>query len=233
MHRILLIVIEIHLRVTCTVQVLRANNFDPDCLRRRALPGEPVTPGAVSLWTNHRVMEWLKQVDLSEYAPNLRGSGVHGALLVHEDRFSDNVMAALLSIPASKTLLRRHLSIHFKELVGAEVIRRKRMAETEPGFVALTPTAKAKARQARQGGQFTLKRKKSKSNFDGDLLCPFTDGNNTVPTSNHLQNYDRQTVRGQKKHQAFFIFINRSAMYVFTYYYVFTVLYVSLAISAS
>lgn len=34
------------------------------------------------LWTNHRVMDWLRSVDLSEYAPNLRGSGVHGALMV-------------------------------------------------------------------------------------------------------------------------------------------------------
>ena len=35
-----------------------------------------------------RVMEWLRHVDLSEYAPNLRGSGVHGALLVFEARWS-------------------------------------------------------------------------------------------------------------------------------------------------
>ena len=34
-----------------------------------------------------RVMEWLRHVDLSEYAPNLRGSGVHGALLVLEARW--------------------------------------------------------------------------------------------------------------------------------------------------
>ena len=34
-----------------------------------------------------RVMEWLRHVDLSEYAPNLRGSGVHGALLVFEARW--------------------------------------------------------------------------------------------------------------------------------------------------
>ena len=34
------------------------------------------------LWTNGRVTEWLRLVDLAEYAPNLRGSGVHGALLV-------------------------------------------------------------------------------------------------------------------------------------------------------
>ena len=32
-------------------------------------------------------MEWLRHVDLSEYAPNLRGSGVHGALLVFEARW--------------------------------------------------------------------------------------------------------------------------------------------------
>ncbi len=108
---------------------MRANHFEPDCLKRRALPGDVLTPGSVALWSNHRVMEWLKQVDLSEYAPNLRGSGVHGALLVAEPRFTDGVMAALLSIPSSKTLLRRHLSIHFKELVGGEVMREKRAAE--------------------------------------------------------------------------------------------------------
>jgi len=39
-------------------------------------------PAEVVLWTNHRVMEWLRNIDLSEYAPNLRGSGVHGALMV-------------------------------------------------------------------------------------------------------------------------------------------------------
>ena len=27
-------------------------------------------------------MDWLRSVDLAEYAPNLRGSGVHGALMV-------------------------------------------------------------------------------------------------------------------------------------------------------
>jgi hypothetical protein len=33
-------------------------------------------------WSNHRVMEWLRSIDLAEYAPNLRGSGVCGALIV-------------------------------------------------------------------------------------------------------------------------------------------------------
>lgn len=41
-----------------------------------------MTPAEISQWTNHRVMEWLRSVDLAEYAPNLRGSGVHGGLMV-------------------------------------------------------------------------------------------------------------------------------------------------------
>lgn len=45
-------------------------------------PQNSVTPSEVQQWTNHRVMEWLRSVDLAEYAPNLRGSGVHGGLMV-------------------------------------------------------------------------------------------------------------------------------------------------------
>lgn len=40
------------------------------------------SPSEVVQWSNHRVMEWLRSVDLAEYAPNLRGSGVHGGLIV-------------------------------------------------------------------------------------------------------------------------------------------------------
>jgi hypothetical protein len=129
---------------------------------------------SVRLWTpaifNFQIFKF--QVDLSEYAPNLRGSGVHGGLILLEPRFTADLMATLLSIPAIKTLLRRHLSIHFKELVGRDTIQDKRLAEQDPNYVTLTPTAKAKTKSS--GGQFTLKRKKSKSQFDyDDLLCPF------------------------------------------------------------
>ncbi|OCT88008.1 hypothetical protein XELAEV_18016636mg [Xenopus laevis] len=47
-----------------------------------------ISPSEVAQWTNHRVMEWLRSVDLAEYAPNLRGSGVHGGLMVLEPRFN-------------------------------------------------------------------------------------------------------------------------------------------------
>lgn len=46
-------------------------------------PGQNnISPSEVVQWSNHRVMEWLRSVDLAEYAPNLRGSGVHGGLIV-------------------------------------------------------------------------------------------------------------------------------------------------------
>ncbi|CAB4058969.1 unnamed protein product [Lepeophtheirus salmonis] len=119
-----------HLSLKRGIQVLRLANFDPNCLARRsAFKGDKVIqddPEAVSvLWSNFRVMEWLKQVDLSEYSPNLRGSGIHGGIFIYESRFDDEVLASILSIPSSKTLLRRHLSIRFKELVGKEVMQEK------------------------------------------------------------------------------------------------------------
>ena len=154
------------------MQVLRHNNFAPDSLRRRAIPGE--IDANMELWSNHRVMEWLKEINLSEYAPNLRGSGVHGALILLEPKFTADLLATLLSIPASKTLLRRHLNLHFQDLVGKDTISAKRLAEQDPNYIPLTPTAKAKTKAV---GQFTLKRKKSKSQFDyDDLLCPFEGG---------------------------------------------------------
>ncbi|XP_069979239.1 uncharacterized protein [Penaeus vannamei] len=155
------------------IQVLREHNFDPTVLKRRSVPEEDQrsrTPAEVALWTNHRVMEWLRTVDLSEYAPNLRGSGVHGALMVYEIRFTSELLASLLSIPSGKTLLRRHLNTHFKELVGASIVQEKRELEASSGYTPLTTSAKVKMPKK---SQFSLKRKKSKSELEfDDLLCP-------------------------------------------------------------
>lgn len=92
-------------------------------------------------------MEWLRAVDLAEYAPNLRGAGVHGGLMVLEPRFTAELLATLLSIPPGKTLLRRHLNTHFKELLGRDVIQEKREAESTLGYVPITPAAKIKVNE--------------------------------------------------------------------------------------
>lgn len=93
------------------IQLLREQNFNPDCLIRRL--GE-IEKDKIVFWTSHCIMEWLRMVDLAEYAPNLRGSGVHGSLMINEVKFNAELLADLLSIPGSKTLLRRHLQTHFK-----------------------------------------------------------------------------------------------------------------------
>ncbi|XP_043269082.1 liprin-beta-2 isoform X2 [Venturia canescens] len=152
------------------IQVLRELNFEFDNLERRAAGGNGADGSNVALWTNHRVMEWLRVVDLAEYAPNMRGSGVHGGLIIHEGRFTSELLATLLSIPPSKTLLRRHLTTHFNQILGREVVQHKREMESTLGFVPLTLTARLKVPKK---SQFTLKRKKSKSEADyGNLVCP-------------------------------------------------------------
>ncbi|CAD6245331.1 GSCOCG00013652001-RA-CDS [Cotesia congregata] len=152
------------------IQVLRELNFEFDNLERRSLTGDGADGSNIALWTNHRVMEWLRVVDLAEYAPNLRGSGVHGGLIVHEGRFTTELLAAILSIPPSKTLLRRHLTTHFNDILGRDVVQHKREIENTLGFVPLTLTARLKVAKK---SQFTLKRKKSKSEVDyANLVCP-------------------------------------------------------------
>ncbi|XP_045763639.1 liprin-beta-1 isoform X5 [Maniola jurtina] len=168
------------------IQVLRDNKFNPETMIRRAPESEVVevsiegeqetacTPAAeLARWSSHRVMQWLKEIDLAEYAPNLRGAGVHGGLMLLEPRFTAELLAALLNIPANKTLLRRHLTQRFNDLLGRDVIQQKRNAEQTLGYQPLTATTKYKVPKK---SQFSLKRKKSKDDLElGELVCPLHD----------------------------------------------------------
>ncbi|KAM4882085.1 liprin-beta-1 isoform 3-T4 [Thomomys bottae] len=159
-----------HLSIKRAIQVLRINNFEPNCLRRRPSDENSISPPEVQQWTNHRVMEWLRSVDLAEYAPNLRGSGVHGGLMVLEPRFNVETMAQLLNIPPSKTLLRRHLATHFNLLIGSEAQHQKRDAMELPDYVLLTATAKVKPKKLAFSNFGNLRKKKQE---DGEeYVCP-------------------------------------------------------------
>uniref|UniRef100_A0A673M187 Liprin-beta-1-like n=1 Tax=Sinocyclocheilus rhinocerous TaxID=307959 RepID=A0A673M187_9TELE len=157
-----------HLSIKRAIQVLRLNNYDPNCLRRRPSDENNISPAEISQWTNHRVMEWLRSVDLAEYAPNLRGSGVHGGLMVLEPRFNVETMALLLNIPANKTLLRRHLATHFNLLVGSEAQQLKQECLENPDYTLLTATAKVKPHKLAFGG-FGRKKKQEDSE---EYVCP-------------------------------------------------------------
>ena len=62
-------------------------------------------------------MEWLRQIELAEFSPNLRGSGVHGGLIALEPGFGAEQFSAILDISTRKTLLRKHLQTKFTELL--------------------------------------------------------------------------------------------------------------------
>lgn len=188
-----------HASIRCGIRVLRSINFNLQLLKRRAtsdevekmssmrqqmdqIAGNANTRQAtttstddennVALWTCHRVMEWLRMIDFAEFAPNLRGSGVHGGLVVFEDGFNIDTMCTLLSIPASRTLLRRHLATFFKELIGDDQTLRKRQYQELPSQQQLNPLAEIKANKK---SLWFPKLKSSKVAQDcamDDYLCP-------------------------------------------------------------
>ena len=64
-----------------------------------------------------------------------------------EPRFTVDHLANILIIPASKSLIRRHLSGHFVNLVGQNVQSQKREAENAAGTV-LTLNMKVKGKKS-------------------------------------------------------------------------------------
>ncbi|KAM6926787.1 liprin-beta-1b isoform 2-T2 [Lycodopsis pacificus] len=159
-----------HLSIKRAIQVLRLNNYEPNCLRRRPSDENNISPAEISQWTNHRVMEWLRTADLAEYAPNLRGSGVHGGLMVLEPRFNAETMALLLNIPPNKTLLRRHLATHYNLLIGSEAQQLKQECLENPDYTLLTATTKVKPRKLSFGNFGSLRRKKQEETEE--YVCP-------------------------------------------------------------
>ncbi|XP_070281490.1 liprin-beta-2 isoform X2 [Myotis yumanensis] len=167
-----------HLSIKCAIHVLHVNKFNPHCLHRRPADEGNLSPSEVVQWSNHRVMEWLRSVDLAEYAPNLRGSGVHGGLIILEPRFTGDTLAMLLNIPPQKTLLRRHLTTKFNALIGPEAEQEKREKMTSPAYTPLTTTAKVRPRKLGFSHFGNIRKKK----FDEstDYICPMEPSDDSV-----------------------------------------------------
>lgn len=159
-----------HLSIKCAIHVLHVNKFNPNCLKRRPSNESQFAPSEVVQWSNHRVMEWLRSVDLAEYAPNLRGSGVHGGLVMLEPRFNSDTLAMLLNIPPQKTLLRRHLTTNFNNLVGAQAHQEKREYTEAAGYSPLNITAKVKPKKLGFSNLTHLRRRRPDESTD--YVCP-------------------------------------------------------------
>eukprot|EP00795_Rhopilema_esculentum_P013612 gene13612-4510_t len=158
-----------HVSLKRAIQCLRHQQFHPNYLKPCLTPQNDDRCNHVMLWTNSRVMDWLRSVDLAEYAPNLRGSGVHGALMILEPRFNAETLANLLAISQSKTLLRRHLQSQFETLLTESCLKQKHMTAKSPDFIPLNSSEKHKLRK--KGPFGTLRRRKSELELD-QCICP-------------------------------------------------------------
>ena len=57
----------------------------------------------VLVWSNERIIKWLKNIGVTEYAENLRGTGVHGAIIALDETFDFSTLAYALQIPSQNT----------------------------------------------------------------------------------------------------------------------------------
>ncbi|XP_016771830.2 kazrin isoform X11 [Apis mellifera] len=98
------------------IHLLRMLNYDRQALAVRRHQCEQVDTDPL-VWTNQRFIRWARNIDLTEYAENLKDSGVHGALVVLEPSFTGDTMATALGIPPAKQMIRRHLTAELEALV--------------------------------------------------------------------------------------------------------------------
>ncbi|CAH0715520.1 unnamed protein product, partial [Brenthis ino] len=98
------------------IHLLRIMKYDRQALAVRRHQCENVDADPL-VWTNQRFIRWAHNIDLGEFADNLKDSGVHGGLVVLEPSFTGETMATALGIPPSKSIIRRHLVAEFDALV--------------------------------------------------------------------------------------------------------------------
>ncbi|TMS16580.1 Kazrin [Larimichthys crocea] len=100
------------------IELLHLLNFDKEALQARRIQSEHQNMDPL-VWTSHRVIKWIKDIDLKEFAENLLNSGVHGAVMVLDPTFNTDTMATALGIPNNKHMVRRHLVEEMKTLIAS------------------------------------------------------------------------------------------------------------------
>ncbi|KAJ7360065.1 Liprin-alpha-1 [Desmophyllum pertusum] len=101
----------------CGVKCLGFMNYDRRLLeKRRQMCADEVKD--VLVWSNERIIEWLRKIGLSEYADNLSGTGVHGAVIALDDTFDFSTMVYALQIPSQNTQIRQILEREFNWLLA-------------------------------------------------------------------------------------------------------------------
>ncbi|XP_019743472.1 kazrin-A [Hippocampus comes] len=98
------------------IELLHLLNFDKDALQARRVQCEHQNTDPL-VWTSHRVIKWLKDIDLKEFADGVVSSGIHGAVMVLDPNFSSDALATAMGIPSGKHIVRRHLEEELTNLI--------------------------------------------------------------------------------------------------------------------
>lgn len=161
-----------YLSIKRGIEVLRMNDFNRGTMVSRPSYDGKAEP--VERWSLFRIMEWLRSIELAEFATNLRGTGVHGGLIALEPGFGGEHFATLLQMSQKKTLLRKHLHNNFEMLLDDEQQQSKKDFIVRLGM-PMPLTARLKRRK-KQSGFSLAGRRSSNSNKDDELVCPLNLG---------------------------------------------------------
>ncbi|TWW61970.1 Kazrin [Takifugu flavidus] len=109
------------------IQLLQIVSFDREALQARRAKCEHQNWDPL-VWTSHRVIKWIKDIDLKEFADNLQGKGIHGALLALDPSFDTDALAKALGIPTNKHMLHQHL---YEEMKSLSILHRSTAQNSE------------------------------------------------------------------------------------------------------
>ncbi|GAA6092659.1 kazrin-A isoform X1 [Tachysurus ichikawai] len=111
------------------IQLLHILNFNKELLQARRADCETQNSDPL-VWSCQRIIKWLRDIDLKEFAGSLQNSGIHGAVMVLDPSFNTDSMATALGISASKHMVRQHLSEEMKALLATARLDVEQEVET-------------------------------------------------------------------------------------------------------
>ncbi|KAF8568747.1 hypothetical protein P879_00881 [Paragonimus westermani] len=95
---------------------LKRLDYDREELEKRR-EASATSESDLLIWSNERVISWLKQIGLQQYANKLIDSGVHGALMVLDPDFNAASLAIILGIQVTDTNSRNILQERLNKLL--------------------------------------------------------------------------------------------------------------------
>lgn len=173
------------------IQLLQKLNFDKEALQARRAKCEQVDRDPI-VWTCQRIMKWITDIDLKEFADNLQGKGIHGAVLILDLSFDTDAMFRALCIPNNKPMLHRHLYEEMRALTVTHCSFEQGSASSSP--VIMNRFAEER-KSVRRCGKSPLRLRASSHSAERVLGC------GSLPRDSRVQTVSR--ARGSPMHTTY------------------------------